>query len=329
MKLVDPVDRGTLSKVGDDLLVSESGHEYPIIQGVPILLVRNAVQTHGAATATVNLDKTDPLFLETIGITPDERAALKQFAPNSPIDPVVQFLIAHTNGRLYRGLVGKLHDYPIPHLRLPSGEGRTFLDIGSNWGRWSIAAARKGYKVTAIDPSLGAALAGRRVAKQLGLDIEFVVGDARFPPFENASFDACFSYGVLQHFSRDNAGLAIAEIGRVLSPGSSSLVQMPNKFGLVCIAHQALRGFSDGKDFSVRYWRPKDLMRLFASAIGRSRLSVDGFFGLGIQYSDMHRMPPIYAAAIRLSEYLRKASEKFTPMVMLADSIYVHSVKHQ
>ena len=40
--------------------------------------------------------------------------------------------------------------------------GSRLLDLGSSWGRWSIAAARKGYSVVGLDPSLGAVLAARR-----------------------------------------------------------------------------------------------------------------------------------------------------------------------
>ena len=45
-------------------------------------------------------------------------------------------------------------------LDLPRGP---LLDIGCSWGRWSLAAARKGYSVVGIDPSLGAVMAARRI----------------------------------------------------------------------------------------------------------------------------------------------------------------------
>ena len=56
-----------------------------------------------------------------------------------------------------------------------------------------------------IDPSLDAVLAARRVSRQLGVEASFVVGDARFLPFANDSFDTVFCYSVLQHFSKENA----------------------------------------------------------------------------------------------------------------------------
>src|SRR5207245_1066811 len=72
------------------------------------------------------------------------------------IDSYVQEQVAATNGRLYIPLIGKLKRYPIPYLRMPDGDGLAFLDIGCNWGRWSMAAASKGYVVVGIDPCLDA-----------------------------------------------------------------------------------------------------------------------------------------------------------------------------
>ena len=81
--------------------------------------------------------------------------------------------VGATNGILYKDAIGKLDHYPIPVLRMPPGAGRRLLDIGCNWGRWSIAAARLGYRPIGIDPSLGAVLAAKRVSEKLGLDVQF------------------------------------------------------------------------------------------------------------------------------------------------------------
>jgi 2-polyprenyl-3-methyl-5-hydroxy-6-metoxy-1,4-benzoquinol methylase len=85
---------------------------------------------------------------------------------------------AATNGMLYIRLIGKLTDYPIPYLRLPPGEGKRFLEIGCNWGRWCIAAARMGYRPVGIDPSLKGIRAARQVALHLGIQAHYVAADA-------------------------------------------------------------------------------------------------------------------------------------------------------
>jgi SAM-dependent methyltransferase len=120
---------------------------------------------------------------------------------NAAIDPVVNAAQVGSSGNLYRSLVGNLPRYPIPDLRLPEGEGRLFVDLGCHWGRWSIAAARKGYRAIGVDPNLRAVLAARRVARQMGIAVEFIVGDGRHLPFSRASIDRVFSYSVLQHFT--------------------------------------------------------------------------------------------------------------------------------
>ena len=74
-------------------------------------------------------------------------ASVEQLPPpvREGIDPFVQEVIGATCGRLYEHLIADLPEYPIPELRLPPGEGRSFLEVGSNWGRWCVAAARRGY----------------------------------------------------------------------------------------------------------------------------------------------------------------------------------------
>jgi SAM-dependent methyltransferase len=190
-----------------------------------------------------------------------------------------------------------------------------------------VAAARLGYRPVGIDPSLGAVFAARRVSKELGLTADFVVGDARFLPFTDSFFDAVFSYSVIQHFGKDDARRSLAEAGRVLKPGGQSLVQMPNRFGLRCLFHQARRGLRSAGGFEVRYWSLPELRRAFTSTIGPTRFSVDCFFGLGLQAADIHLMSRSNRSVIQLSEFLRLLSKRLPILRYLADSIYVESIK--
>lgn len=272
----------------------------------------------------------DPYYLDTVGISDTERAELKDLLRSSAdggIDPVVSFLIGATNGIAYKHLIGKLQEYPIPELRLPPANGQFLLDVGCNWGRWSLAAARLGYTAIGIDPSLGAVLAAKRVAAQLGLNARFVVGDARFLPFQTGSMNVVFSYSVLQHFSRGDAGTAIKEVGRVLQDGGKSLIQMPTVLGMRCLYHQARRGFREPRDFDVRYWSLPALRQLFTKSVGRTTFSVDCFFGIGLQAADLRLMPPVVGMAIRASELLRKISRKLPPLNYVADSVYVEATR--
>ncbi len=216
---------------------------------------------------------------------------MPQFNVPREIDPFVQRAIGATNGSLYQHLAGNMKEYPIPHLRLPAGDGKLFLEIGCSWGRWCIAAARQGYRPVGVDPSLKGIRAARRVAAQLGIHAHYIVADGRHLPFADETFSQAFSYSVLQHISRDEVRSTLAEIHRVLRPGGGSLVQMPNVFGIRCLYHQVappllrsprLRGpLLDSASTALRLRRH----------VGPSRISVDGYFSLNAQFSDLRFLP--------------------------------------
>jgi SAM-dependent methyltransferase len=210
---------------------------------------------------------------------------------------------------------------------LPPGGGRPLLDVGCSWGRWTVAAARRGYDAVGIDPSLGAVMAARRVARQLGVPARFVVGDARHLPFAAGTFASVFSYSVIQHFSRSDAATAVAEIGRVLDRDGVARVQMPTRYGIRCLYHQLRRGFGDGTGFDVRYWLLRDLKQMFTDRVGPSAFEVDGYFGIGLQQSDKHLMTPFRRAVLRASSWMTTASARMSWLIHFADSVYVQSVK--
>jgi SAM-dependent methyltransferase len=222
-----------------------------------------------------------------------------------------------------------LPEYPIPELRLPAGGRRTFLEVGCNWGRWCVAAARRGYVPTGIDPSLKGVQAARRVAEQLGVEAEYVVGDARHLPFPDASFDVVFSYSVFQHFSKRDALAAFDEFGRVLKPGGTSLIQMANLYGARSLWNQAReRRLREPRTlFDVRYWSPRELRAELTRRVGRTELFADGFLTLNPQPTDLALLPRRYRAVVRASEALRSISDHAKPLVYAADSLYAHSTR--
>lgn len=269
----------------------------------------------------------EDLYLETLGISEEERRGIvgliEQGGTN--IDPVVNYLVGASNGLMYRELIGKLESYPIPELPLADARGELFLDVGCNWGRWCVAAARKGYRPVGLDPSLGAVMAARRVAEQLGLDANFVVGDARWLPFCDQTFDQIFSYSVIQHFSYGDAEKAIGDIGRVIRSTGQVLVQLPNVYGIRCLYHQARRRFRRPAGFDVRYWTPNRMVRTFNRSIGRARLSADCFFGIGLQVADIDMMPTSKKLVIKFSETLKRLAARVPFATLVADSLWVET----
>jgi SAM-dependent methyltransferase len=303
VELACPRDRAALEREGDELACA-AGHRYAVVDGIPLLLVEEEQPTH--AVCEVSLERRE--------------------AAERPED-LVQEAIAATCGNLYRHLIGGVSRYPIPDIRLPPGEGRLFLEVGCNWGRWCVSAARRGYRVVGVDPSLHGIRAARSVAEQLGVEATYLVADARHLPFAAASFDVVFSYSVFQHFSKRDALASFDEIGRVLRPGGSSLVQMANVWGLRSLVNQAReRRFREPRTlFDVRYWSPGELRQAFAQAVGPTELAVDGFLTLNPQPADLDLLPRRYRLLVRTSEALRRLSERIRPLAFAADSLYVRS----
>jgi SAM-dependent methyltransferase/uncharacterized protein YbaR (Trm112 family) len=311
-RLACPRD-GSALRADGEALVCEQGHAYPYADGIPVLLVDD------------ELEPTQPGYWAR----PEQIEAVRRAEPppvaGDGVDPYVAELIIGTHGNLYRHLARGLARYPIPHFPLPSGAGKTLLDIGCNWGRWSIAATRAGYDVIGVDPSFEAIVAARRIARQLGAPSRYVVADARRLPFADASFDVVFSYGVLQHFSKADVAVSVREIGRVVKRDGYSWVQMPNAHGARNLYQLARRRFREGDAFEVRYWTPEQLRRVFEQ-IGPTELSTDGFLTLNPQTADLDLLPVHLRTLVRGSELLRRASAKVPALTAVADSVNVRSV---
>jgi ubiquinone/menaquinone biosynthesis C-methylase UbiE len=307
-RLVCPIHRTKL-EYSEKTLRCDGGHVFPVVDGIPVLMVPDGEPMY-------------PPFAE-VPAGPSVQAS-----DPSAIDPFVQQNLVRTNGKLYRALRGKLKRYPIPELPLPAGNGRTLLDVGSNWGRWTIAASRKGYRAVGADVSLAAVRAARRVARQLGEEPGFVVADSRRLPFLDNTFDVCFSYSVLQQFEKKMARQAVGEIARVTAPGGRVLIQMANRFGLLQMVNQVrLPWRRNLSSFHVRYWTPRELREVFGEAVGPSQVYPEGYFSLDAQGADLDMLPRVEAAVVRLSEKLCRISRHFAPLAAIADSVYVDSVK--
>ena len=91
------------------------------------------------------------------------------------------------------------------------------LDVAAGNGNATLAAARRGCKVTSSDYVASLLERGAERARAERLDVSFQVADAEALPFEDGSFDAVLStFGVM--FSPDHAKAA-AELARVCRPG--------------------------------------------------------------------------------------------------------------
>jgi SAM-dependent methyltransferase len=328
--LACPRDHGEL-QVENGGICCAHGHSYPVVDGVPVFLLAEREQTIGIAAASLQAAEHAAgarLYVDTIGLTDDQRHAIaRDWTAGAKIDSVISYLIGATSGWGYVDLVGRLQNYPIPDIPVGRANGELLLDIGSNWGRWSVSAARKGWRVVGIEPSLGAIMAARRAFSNMGLDMAFICGDARFLPFQPDLFQCVFSYSVIQHFSEADAELAITEMGRVLRRGGFAKIQMANRGGLRSTYSRTRPNYLEGGSFRVRYWSLAAMREVFERHIGGTRLSAEAFGGLGLLAEDRNLVSAKAKMLIAASTLLKRLSASVPVLINFADSVYVASIK--
>ena len=325
-----PRDHSELELRGGRLCCA-GGHEYPIVNGIPVFLLAEAEPTIGIAKASLQAAQTGtgaPLYLDTIGVSDELRRKIaRDWKADNAIDSVIAHLIGATSGRGYAGLVGNLKRYPIPDIPIADGNGERLLDIGASWGRWSVSAARKNWQVIALDPSLGALMAAQRAFAAAQPNIGYVCGDARYLPFKPGIFRAAFSYSVLQHFAEADAERAIAEIGRTLRSGKFARIQMAAAGGLRSRYIVSRPDYVSSGRFKVRYWRIRDLQAMFDKHIGPAQVVAEAYGGLGLLPEDWTVVSLRAKALIAISAALKKLSRILPTLVDLADSVYVTAIK--
>lgn len=101
--------------------------------------------------------------------------------------------------------------------RVGVGAGDAVLDVACGSGNAAIPAAQAGARVTAVDLVPELLDAGRRAAAQVGVDIDWLEGDAEALPAGDARFDVVVSTFGCMFAPRHQ--VAAREIDRVLRPG--------------------------------------------------------------------------------------------------------------
>ena len=120
-------------------------------------------------------------------------------------------------------------------------------------------------------------------------------------PFADNAFDAVFSYGVFQHFSKENTRISLDEvIARTEKGRLALLVQMPNKYGIRQYQQHRRRGFHRRRRISKfvtgrrpNCWNVRDEIR-------SDEDDADCYFGLGIQATDADLLPLHYRIVVNV-----------------------------
>lgn len=310
--LACPRDHSPL-QIQDAALRCAQGHKFSIEQGVPLFAEH---------------PRREPVPLNMPALRPTENVSTVARAQSHDIDPFVNDWIVNTNGNLYWRTRGRLPRYPIPAWPLGEGHGRVLVDIGCGWGRWSIAAARAGFQPIGLDLHIDALAAAARVSRQINVRGDFLCSGVEELPLASRSVDFAFSYSVLQHIEKSVVLRGFREIARVLKPGGTCLIQLPNKIGLVSVAQQLHRGFRAARpgSFGMRYWSHAEIRKsLEMAGLRNVRVRADGFFSQNPQLADLDLLS-FPGKALVLASYAGRTIANVLPLLArVADSLWIEA----
>ena len=119
----------------------------------------------------------------------------------------------------------------LEFAEFPRFAGKKTLEIGVGLGADHQQLALAGAELSGVDLTERAIGHTRRRFELLGLKSQLQVADAEALPFEDASFDAVYSWGVLHHTPRTE--VALSEVYRVLRPGGFAKIMIYHKYALV------------------------------------------------------------------------------------------------
>ena len=105
------------------------------------------------------------------------------------------------------------------------------LDIGCGWGTYSIECAKRGAIVTGIDYSIKSIECAKKLSGMiLGENkIDFRISNANKLPFADETYDKVVSADLIEHISREDFIMMLAECKRVLKSKGQICIYTPNK----------------------------------------------------------------------------------------------------
>ena len=243
----------------------------------------------------------------------------------------VQQQIAATNGIHFIDTIGKLEDYPIPEIPVPTAApGDVLLDIGCGWGRWLVASARKNYIPVGIDIRHEFCVTARNTLEANGQNGYTVVADLQKLPFADETFNLVWSFSVIQHTHYDRLVNCLKNIERILIKDGYCFLEFPTKNGIRNrFGPAAAPNNEDFNSWDVRYYTPSAYRKIFRKFFDNFSYTNHSVLGIGILPGDMAYAQGLKnKAIIAASRGLSRLATVLTPMKAIADSIYIKAVKH-
>ena len=197
--LVCPGCREPLRWADDSAHCESCGHTFPVIEGIPVLLIDQSASKHDelehehAVHGSVHKQHQAAHF---------DRADAAEFEVTRPhgAPALHRYLLAEKFRRSIRGIE-------------PLIPGATALTVCGGSGMDAEFLSRAGAQVIASDISLGAAQRTAERARRYGLPVLAIVADVERLPFRDRSVDLVYVHDGLHHLERPAAGLS--EMGRV------------------------------------------------------------------------------------------------------------------
>jgi ubiquinone/menaquinone biosynthesis C-methylase UbiE len=153
----------------------------------------------------------------------------------------------------FRELDARVFDPRVLRLTVDPNDGRPFsrfvdfnslrgknvLDVGFGSGFSVQLLAEAGADVHGVDLTDWAVETTRARLAAFGLEADVAQGDGESLPFDDASFDLAFSWGVIHHSS--DMSRALRELLRVLRPGGQLVLMVYNRRSLFYGVYKALQ----------------------------------------------------------------------------------------
>jgi 2-polyprenyl-6-hydroxyphenyl methylase/3-demethylubiquinone-9 3-methyltransferase len=158
--------------------------------------------------------------------------------------------------------------------------GKAVLDLGCGGGFMAEALARRGARVTGIDPAAAAVRVAEAHARSQGLAIRYAVGSGECLPLADHDVDCVVCVDVLEHVA--DLDQVLDEVRRVLKPGGVFLFDTINRTPLAAliIVHLGETIFGllpRGTHDPAKFIRPSELR----AKLSARRFALGPLVGLG------------------------------------------------